>query len=58
MPTVGDVVEVVQSPLTMHALFLGPIPKPEGTARLVDGLFRVTRLEAGAAPGGPAAGAR
>ena len=58
MPTVGDVVEVVPSPLTMHALFLGPIPEPEATARLVDRLFLLTRLEAGATPDGPAAGAR
>ena len=48
VPTVGDVIEVVLSPIYMHALFLGPIQEPEGTVRLVDRLFLVTRLEAGA----------
>ena len=46
VPTVGDVIEVVLSPLYMHALFLGPIQDPEGAARLVDRLFLLTRLEA------------
>ncbi len=56
VPTVGDVIEIVLSPLYMHALFLGPILQPEGTARLVDRLFLLTRLEGEAAP--PAAAGR
>ncbi len=53
VPTIGDVIEVVLSPLYMHALFLGPIQEPESMARLVDRLFLVTRLEAEATPGPP-----
>jgi len=49
VPTVGDVIEIVLSPLYMHALFLGPIQEPESVARLVDRLFLVARLEAGTA---------
>ena len=47
VPTVGDVIEIVLSPLYMHALFLGPIAQPDAAARLVDRLFLLTRLEAG-----------
>ncbi len=57
VPTVGDVIEVVLSPLYMHALFLGPIEEPETAARLVDRLLLLTRLEAGEISGvasGPA----
>jgi AcrR family transcriptional regulator len=46
VPTVGDVIEIVLSPLYMHALFLGPIEEPDTAARLVDRLFLLTRLEA------------
>ena len=53
VPTVGDVIEVVLSPLYMHALFPGPIPQPQDTVRLVDRLFLVTRLEAGGASDTP-----
>ena len=51
VPTVGDVIEVVLSPLYMHALFLGPIQDPEDAARLVDRLFLLTRFEADAGGG-------
>jgi AcrR family transcriptional regulator len=39
VPTVQDLIEVVLAPLYLHALFLGPIKKPAGVARLVDRAF-------------------
>ena len=46
-PGMMDVLELVQAPIYLHALFLGPMAGGDGVARLVD---RVLALAAGQAP--------
>jgi AcrR family transcriptional regulator len=43
VPSVQDLLEIVLAPLYLHALFLGPIKKPAGVARLVDRAFGLAR---------------